>query len=308
MDINSKIYLAGHQGLVGSALERYLRARGYNNILTRSFDELDLRRQDAVEEFFQQFQPEYVFLAAAKVGGLWANYLRPGEFIYDNILVQSNVLEAARKYAVKKLLFLGSSCIYPKYAPQPIKEENLLQGELEPSNQAYAIAKIAGITMCQAYRAQYGCNFIAIMPNNLYGPGDNFHPDNGHVLPAMINKFHQAMLSRRTQLYLWGTGTPQREFLYVDDLADACYFLMKHYDEADIINVGSGEEYSISELAAMVAAIVGYQGEIIWDSSKPDGTPRKLLDASRINAMGWHSRVSLWEGLKLTYDWYINNP
>ncbi len=308
MDINSKIYLAGHQGLVGSALERYLRARGYNNILTRSFDELDLRRQDAVEEFFQQFQPEYVFLAAAKVGGLWANYLRPGEFIYDNILIQSNVLEAARKYAVKKLLFLGSSCIYPKYAPQPIKEENLLQGELEPSNQAYAIAKIAGITMCQAYRAQYGCNFIAIMPNNLYGPGDNFHPDNGHVLPAMINKFHQAMLSRSPQLYLWGTGTPQREFLYVDDLADACYFLMKHYDEADIINVGSGEEYSISELAAMVAAIVGYQGEIIWDSSKPDGTPRKLLDASRINAMGWHSRVSLWEGLKLTYDWYINNP
>lgn len=307
MDINSKIYLAGHQGLVGSALERYLRARGYNNILTRSFDELDLRRQDAVEEFFQQFQPEYVFLAAAKVGGLWANYLRPGEFIYDNILIQSNVLEAARKYAVKKLLFLGSSCIYPKYAPQPIKEENLLQGELEPSNQAYAIAKIAGITMCQAYRAQYGCNFIAIMPNNLYGPGDNFHPDNGHVLPAMINKFHQAMLSRRTQLYLWGTGTPQREFLYVDDLADACYFLMKHYDEADIINVGSGEEYSISELAAMVAAIVGYQGEIIWDSSKPDGTPRKLLDASRINAMGWHSRVSLWEGLKLTYDWYLKN-
>ena len=308
MDINSKIYLAGHQGLVGSALERYLRARGYNNILTRSFDELDLRRQDAVEEFFQQFQPEYVFLAAAKVGGLWANYLRPGEFIYDNILIQSNVLEAARKYAVKKLLFLGSSCIYPKFAPQPIKEENLLQGELEPSNQAYAIAKIAGIAMCQAYRAQYGCNFIAIMPNNLYGPGDNFHPDNGHVLPAMINKFHQAMLSRSPQLYLWGTGTPQREFLYVDDLADACYFLMKHYDEADIINVGSGEEYSISELAAMVAAIVGYQGEIIWDSSKPDGTPRKLLDASRINAMGWHSRVSLWEGLKLTYDWYINNP
>ncbi len=308
MDINSKTYLAGHQGLVGSALERYLRARGYNNILTRSFDELDLRRQDAVEEFFQQFQPEYVFLAAAKVGGLWANYLRPGEFIYDNILIQSNVLEAARKYAVKKLLFLGSSCIYPKYDPHPIKEENLLQGELEPSNQAYAIAKIAGITMCQAYRAQYGCNFIAIMPNNLYGPGDNFHPDNGHVLPAMINKFHQAMLSRSPQLYLWGTGTPQREFLYVDDLADACYFLMKHYDEADIINVGSGEEYSISELAAMVAAIVGYQGEIIWDSSKPDGTPRKLLDASRINAMGWHSRVSLWEGLKLTYDWYINNP
>jgi GDP-L-fucose synthase len=308
MDINSKIYLAGHQGLVGSALERYLRARGYNNILTRSFDELDLRRQDAAEEFFQRFQPEYVFLAAAKVGGLWANYLRPGEFIYDNILIQSNVLEAARKYAVKKLLFLGSSCIYPKYAPQPIKEENLLQGELEPSNQAYAIAKIAGITMCQAYRAQYGCNFIAIMPNNLYGPGDNFHPDNGHVLPAMINKFHQAMLSRSPQLYLWGTGTPQREFLYVDDLADACYFLMKHYDEADIINVGSGEEYSISELAAMVAAIVGYQGEIIWDSAKPDGTPRKLLDASRINAMGWHSRVSLWEGLKLTYDWYINNP
>ena len=307
MDINSKIYLAGHQGLVGSALERYLRARGYNNILTRSFDELDLRRQDAVEEFFQQFQPEYVFLAAAKVGGLWANYLRPGEFIYDNILIQSNVLEAARKYAVKKLLFLGSSCIYPKYAPQPIKEENLLQGELEPSNQAYAIAKIAGITMCQAYRAQYGCNFIAIMPNNLYGPGDNFHPENGHVLPAMINKFHQAMLTRSPQLYLWGTGTPRREFLYVDDLATACYFLMKHYDEADIINVGSGEEYSISELAAMVAAIVGYQGEIIWDSSKPDGTPRKLLDASRINALGWHSRVSLWEGLKVTYDWYLKN-
>ena len=222
MDINSKIYLAGHQGLVGSALERYLRARGYNNILTRSFDELDLRRQDAVEEFFQQFQPEYVFLAAAKVGGLWANYLRPGEFIYDNILIQSNVLEAARKYAVKKLLFLGSSCIYPKYAPQPIKEENLLQGELEPSNQAYAIAKIAGITMCQAYRAQYGCNFIAIMPNNLYGPGDNFHPDNGHVLPAMINNY-QAMLSPSSALPL-GNGDPQREFLYVDDLADACYF------------------------------------------------------------------------------------
>ena len=307
MDINSKIYLAGHQGLVGSALERYLRARGYNNILTRSFDELDLRRQDAVEEFFQQFQPEYVFLAAAKVGGMWANYLRPGEFIYDNILIQSNVLEAARKYAVKKLLFLGSSCIYPKFAPQPIKEENLLQGELEPSNQAYAIAKIAGIAMCQAYRAQYGCNFIAIMPNNLYGPGDNFHPENGHVLPAMINKFHQAMLTRSPQLYLWGTGTPRREFLYVDDLATACYFLMKHYDEADIINVGSGEEYSISELAAMVAAIVGYQGEIIWDSSKPDGTPRKLLDASRINALGWHSRVSLWEGLKVTYDWYLKN-
>ncbi|ABI67948.1 GDP-L-fucose synthase family protein [Syntrophomonas wolfei] len=307
MDKNSKIYLAGHQGLVGSALERHLRTRGYNNLLTRRFDELDLRRQDAVEEFFQQFQPEYVFLAAAKVGGMWANYLRPGEFIYDNILIQSNVLEAARKYAVKKLLFLGSSCIYPKFAPQPIKEENLLQGELEPSNQAYAIAKIAGIAMCQAYRAQYGCNFIAIMPNNLYGPGDNFHPENGHVLPAMINKFHQAMLTRSPQLYLWGTGTPRREFLYVDDLATACYFLMKHYDEADIINVGSGEEYSISELAAMVAAIVGYQGEIIWDSSKPDGTPRKLLDASRINALGWHSRVSLWEGLKVTYDWYLKN-
>lgn len=308
MDKNAKIYLAGHQGLVGLALGRYLQARGYNNIITRSFDELDLRRQNAVEEFFRSFQPEYVFLAAAKVGGMWANYLRPGEFIYDNILIQSNVLEAARKYAVKKLLFLGSSCIYPKFAPQPIKEENLLQGELEPSNQAYAIAKIAGIAMCRAYRAQYGSNFIAIMPNNLYGPGDNFHPENGHVLPAMINKFHQAMLSRSPQVYLWGTGTPRREFLYVDDLADACCFLMKHYDEADIINVGSGEEYSISELAAMVAAIVGYQGEIIWDSAKPDGTPRKLLDASRINAMGWHSRVSLWEGLKLTYDWYIKNP
>ncbi|MDD4627725.1 MAG: GDP-L-fucose synthase [Syntrophomonas sp.] len=304
---NARIYLAGHQGLVGSALGRCLQSEGYTNVLTRSFDILDLRQQKAVEEFFRSYQPEYVFLAAAKVGGMWANYLRPGEFIYDNILIQANVLEAARKYGTKKLLFLGSSCIYPKFAPQPIKEENLLQGELEPSNQAYAIAKIAGIGMCRAYRAQYGCNFIAIMPNNLYGPGDNFDPENGHVLAAMISKFHQALPSRSPQVCLWGTGTPRREFLYVNDLAEACLFLMKHYDDADIINVGSGEEYSISELAAMVAAIVGYQGDIIWDSSKPDGTPRKLLDTSRIKSLGWHSKVSLWEGLKLTYDWYLEN-
>lgn len=297
MEKDSKIYVAGHRGLVGSALIRKLTSEGYTNLITRTSWELDLRRQHMVERFFQEEKPEYVFLAAAKVGGILANSTYPGQFIYDNLMIQTNVLECARLHKIKKLLFLGSSCIYPRECPQPIKEEYLLTGSLEPTNEAYAIAKIAGIKMCQAYRKQYGCNFIAVMPTNLYGPNDNYDPETSHVLPALIRKFLEAKVNNEPFVTLWGTGTPRREFLHVDDLADACLFLMNQYDGAEIVNIGTGEEMTISELADLVVRLVEYEGEIRWDQAKPDGTPRKLLDTTRIAKIGWKNRIPLLVGL-----------
>ena len=298
MEKDSKIYIAGHRGLVGSALVRKLQAEGYTNLVTRTSKELDLRRQEQVERFFEEEKPEYVFLAAARVGGILANSTYPGQFIYDNLMIQTNVLECARLHRVKKLLFLGSSCIYPRDCPQPIKEEYLLTGPLEATNEAYAIAKIAGIKMCQAYRKQYGCNFIAVMPTNLYGPNDNYDLETSHVLPAMIRKFHEAKVNNEPFVTLWGTGKPRREFLHVDDLADACLFLMNHYDGAEIVNIGTGEDLTISELADLVGRLVEYKGEIRWDSTKPDGTPRKLLDISVIHGLGWQPSVSLENGIR----------
>lgn len=297
MEKDSKIYIAGHRGLVGSALVRKLQAEGYTNLVTRTSKELDLRRQEQVERFFEEEKPEYVFLAAARVGGILANSTYPGQFIYDNLMIQTNVLECARLHRVKKLLFLGSSCIYPRDCPQPIKEEYLLTGPLEATNEAYAIAKIAGIKMCQAYRKQYGCNFIAVMPTNLYGPNDNYDLETSHVLPAMIRKFHEAKVNNEPFVTLWGTGKPRREFLYVDDLADACLFLMNHYDGAEIVNIGTGEDLTISELADLVGRLVEYKGEIRWDSTKPDGTPRKALDISVIHELGWKPSFSLESGI-----------
>jgi len=307
MDKFAKIYVAGHTGLVGSALLRKLRQEGYENIITRTSKELDLRKQDEVLKFFEQEKPEYVFLAAAKVGGILANNTYPAEFIYDNLMIEANIIHSAYLTGVKKLLFLGSSCIYPKYAPQPIKEEYLLDGKLEPTNEPYAIAKIAGIKMCQAYNRQYGKNFISVMPTNLYGPNDNFDLQNSHVLPALIRKFHEAKVNNSPKVVLWGTGTPKREFLHVDDLADACLYLMRTYNDSEIINIGVGQDISIKDLANLVKSIVGYTGEIRWDTSKPDGTPRKILDVSKLKALGWEAKISLEEGIKSTYQWYLEN-
>lgn len=304
MDLNAKIYVAGSRGLVGSAIVRRLKKLGYDNILERKSEELDLRNQAAVENFFGTEQPEYVFLAAAKVGGIHANNTLPAEFIYDNLLVEVNVIHSAHKYKVKKLLFLGSSCIYPKHAPQPLKEEYLLTGELEPTNEPYAIAKIAGIKLCQAYRRQYGANFIAVMPTNLYGINDNFNLDTSHVLPALIRKFHEAKLAGSPSVPVWGSGKPRREFLCVDDLADACCFLMQHYNDNEIINIGTGMDITIAELAAMLADITGFAGDIVYDTTKPDGTPVKCLDVSKINKLGWCARTPLRAGIEKTYQWF----
>ena len=307
MEKDSKIYVAGHRGMVGSAIVRRLTKDGYTNLILRTRQELDLLDQQAVQQFFEQERPEYVFLAAAKVGGILANNTYRAQFIYENLQIQNNIIHSAYRYGVKKLLFLGSSCIYPKMAPQPIKEEYLLTGPLEPTNEPYAIAKIAGIKMCEAYNAQYGTNFISTMPNNLYGPHDNFDLQTSHVLPALIRKFHEAKVNHRPYVEIWGTGTPRREFLHVDDLADACVFLMQHYNDSQFVNVGVGEDISIKELALLIQDIVGYQGELRFDTSKPDGTPRKLLDVSRLHALGWKARIPLREGIHQTYQWFLEH-
>ena len=304
MDKNAKIYIAGHTGMVGSAILRRLQAGGYENFALRTSGELDLRNQVEVQEFFRREKPEYVFLAAAKVGGIVANNTYRAEFLYDNLMIEANIIHAAWQNSVKKLLFLGSSCIYPKMALQPLKEEYLLTGLLEPTNEPYAIAKIAGIKLCDAYRAQYGCNFISVMPTNLYGPNDNYHPENSHVLPALIRKFHEAKRDGAHFVTLWGTGAPLREFLHVDDLADACYFLMEQFNEPGFVNIGVGEDLSILELAQLVRRIVGYTGEIRHDLSKPDGTPRKLLDVSKLTALGWKAKIGLEEGIAGVYKEY----
>lgn len=306
MEKSSKIYVAGSRGLVGSAILRNLQKNGYHNVVVRSHQELDLRCQDSVNQFFELEKPEYVFLAAAKVGGIWANNNNPAEFIYDNLMISANVIHAAYQHNVKKLLFLGSSCIYPKMAEQPMKEECLLTSALEPTNEAYALAKISGMQMCKYYRRQYGCDFISAMPTNLYGINDNFDLNSSHVLPAMIRKFYEAKIQNKPEVILWGTGKVLREFLYVDDLADALLFLMNNYSDESHVNVGTGEELSIHDLALIVKKVVGYQGNIVYDSSKPDGTPRKLLDVSRLHKSGWHHNVSLQEGIETVYNWYCN--
>ena len=307
MNINSKIYIAGHGGLVGSAILRNLIADGHSNIIIRTREELDLLDQQAVADFFRSEKPEYVFLAAAKVGGILANKQFPAEFIYENLQVQNNVIHSSYLNKVKKLLFLGSSCIYPQLAPQPIKEEYLLASELEPTNRAYAVAKIAGITLCQSYNAQYGTNYISLMPTNLYGPGDNFDLETSHVLPALLRKFHDAKMQKNPTVTIWGTGTPQREFLHVDDLADAAVFLMENYNDSEIINVGTGEDVTIKELATIIKEVVGYDGELVWDTSKPDGTPRKLLDVTKLNNVGWKHSTQLENGIQKTYEWYLTS-
>lgn len=307
MNKDSKIYVAGHKGLVGSAIVRNLEERGYTNIICRTHKELDLTRQVDVEKFFEEEKPEYVFLAAAKVGGIHANNTRPAEFIYDNLMIESNIIHSAYKYGVKKLLFLGSSCIYPKFANQPIKEEYLLTGELEPTNEAYAIAKITGIELCKFYRRQYGCDFISAMPTNLYGINDNFDLETSHVLPALIRKFHEAKVNNQEEVVMWGTGKPLREFMYVDDLADALVHLMLNYSDEIHVNMGTGKDLSIGELAQIVKEVVGYEGKIVNDLSKPDGTPRKLLDVSRLEATGWKYKIELREGIEKVYKWYLEN-
>ena len=297
MDKKAKIYVAGHNGMVGSAIVRKLETEGYNNIITRSSKELDLRDQVAVSDFFKSEKPDYVFLAAAKVGGILANNIYRADFLYENLMIQNNVIHSAYQNDVTKLMFLGSSCIYPKLAPQPLKEDYLLTGELEVTNEPYAIAKIAGIKLCDAYRAQYGCNYISVMPTNLYGPNDNYDLKNSHVLPALIRKVITAKNNNESSVTIWGTGTPKREFLYVDDLADACFYLMETYDEAGLVNVGVGEDVSILELAQLVAKTVGFEGDIVTDPTKPDGTPRKLMDVSKLTAQGWKAKISLEEGI-----------
>jgi GDP-L-fucose synthase len=302
MEKTAKIYVAGHNGMVGSAIIRKLTSEGFDNIITRSSKELDLRNQQAVTDFFAVEKPDYVFLAAAKVGGILANNIYRADFLFENLMIQNNVIHSAYTNEVKKLMFLGSSCIYPKLAPQPLKEEYLLTGELEPTNEPYAIAKIAGIKLCDAYRAQYGCNYISVMPTNLYGPNDNYDLNNSHVLPALIRKVITAKNNGDKTVTIWGTGTPKREFLYVDDLADACFYLMETYDEAGLVNVGVGDDVSILELAQLVVKIVGFDGEIITDTSKPDGTPRKLMDVTKLNAQGWKAKISLEEGITKVYN------
>ena len=310
MHSTSKIYIPGHRGMAGSAIHRNLEARGYHNIITRTHSELDLTNQQAVNNFFETQRPEYVFLAAAKVGGILANSTYPAEFIYDNLMIEANVIHAAYNYGVKKLLFLGSSCIYPRLAPQPLKEEYLLTGELEVTNEAYAVAKIAGIRMCKHYNQQYGTNFISVMPTNLYGPGDNYDLETSHVMAALIRKFHEAKMNNVPQVVVWGTGAPRREFLHVDDMADACVYLMENYDASDIgefVNIGVGEDLTIRELAELIKDIVGYEGDIVYDTTKPDGTPQKLLDVSRLHGLGWEAKISLRDGIKQAYEWYVNN-
>ena len=300
MEQTAKIYIAGHRGMVGSGLERKLRKEGYNNIVTKTSSELDLRNQQAVYDFFELEKPAYVILAAAKVGGIHANNAYKAEFIYDNLMIEANIIHSAYLNKITKLLFLGSSCIYPKMAPQPLKEEYLLSGYLEPTNQPYAIAKIAGIEMCDSYRAQYGCNFISAMPTNLYGTNDNYHPENSHVLPALIRRIVLAKNNNEPSVTIWGTGTPRREFLHVDDLADSCYFLIQNYNEQGLVNIGSGTDVSIKELAELIVSEVGYEGELLFDMAKPDGTPRKLLDVSKLNSLGWKYSITLEEGIKKT--------
>lgn len=316
-DLSSRIFVAGHRGLVGSAILRRLESGGYRNLLLRGRSELDLTDQEAVLEFFRQEMPEYVFLAAAKVGGIGANSAYPAEFIYQNLMIQSNVIHSAYLTGVKRLLFLGSSCIYPKFAPQPMKEEYLLTGPLEPTNAPYAVAKIAGITMCESYNRQYGTRFLSVMPTNLYGPNDNFDLENSHVIPALIRKFHEAKAAGAGEVTLWGTGSPRREFLHVDDLADACALLMTlpddvvdsrllRYPSPPFVNIGTGEDITIAELSSLVKEVIGFRGEISWDTGRPDGTSRKLLDVQRIKGLGWSPRIALREGITATYEWYLS--
>ncbi|WP_293957241.1 MULTISPECIES: GDP-L-fucose synthase [unclassified Sphingobacterium] len=305
MEKGAKIYVAGHRGMVGSAIHRKLIELGYSNIVTRTSQELDLRNQQAVADFFKEERPDYVFLAAAKVGGIMANNTYRADFIYENIAIQNNVIKSSYDNNIKKLMFLGSSCIYPKMAPQPLKEDMLLTGTLEPTNEPYAIAKIAGIKMAEAFRDQYGCNYISVMPTNLYGINDNYHPQNSHVLPALIRRFHEAKANNLDEVVIWGTGTPLREFLFSDDLADACVFLMNHYNEKQFVNIGIGEDISIKDLAEMIKDVIGYTGNITFDSSKPDGTPRKLMDVSKLHALGWKHRVNLREGIQLAYTDFL---
>lgn len=307
MNKDSKIYVAGHRGLVGSAIVRNLEAKGYTNIIYRTHEELDLTNQADVQAFFKEEQPEYVILAAAKVGGIHANNTYPADFIYDNLMIQNNVIKAAHDYNVKKLLFLGSTCIYPKMAPQPIREEYLLTGALEETNEAYAVAKIAGLEMCKFFKRQYGDNFISCMPTNLYGPNDNFDLKSSHVLPALIRKFHEAKVNGSDTVEVWGTGTPLREFIYVDDMADACVFLMENYDGEQHVNIGTGEEVSIRELAETVKEVVGFDGELVFNTNMPDGTPRKLTTVDKLHGLGWKHKVSLNEGIRLAYEWFLEN-
>lgn len=307
MNKDSKIYIAGHRGMVGSAITRHLSNEGFSNLLLRTSKELDLRNQADVFSFFANEKPDYVFLAAAKVGGIVANNTYRADFIYENLAIQNNIIHAAYLQGVKKLMFLGSSCIYPKMAPQPLKEDYLLTGLLEPTNEPYAIAKIAGIKMCEAYRTQYGCDFISVMPTNLYGPNDNYDLQNSHVLPAMIRKFHEAKIKQDKAVYLWGSGSPMREFLHADDLANACIFLMHNYSEAGFVNIGTGTDVTIKALAEMVKKIVGFEGELVWDSSKPDGTPRKLMDVSRLHGLGWQHQIELEQGIALAYQDFLEN-
>jgi GDP-L-fucose synthase len=302
MQQQDKIYVAGHRGMVGSAIVRRLQKDGFNNIVTRNSGELDLRNQEGTKDFFEKEQPDYVFLAAAKVGGIVANNTYRGEFIYENLMIQNNVIHHAYLNGVKKLMFLGSSCIYPKMAPQPLKEEYLLTGLLEPTNEPYAIAKIAGIKMCDAYRAQYGCNFVSVMPTNLYGPNDNYDLNNSHVLPALLRKFHEAKKNNSPEVVIWGTGTPLREFLHADDMADACFYLMQHYNDEGLVNIGLGSDISIKDLATLIRDIVGYTGNLIFDTSKPDGTPRKLMDVSKLHSLGWQAKTGLKEGINSVYE------
>ena len=307
MKKDSKIYIAGHRGMVGSAIHRKLQGKGFHNFVLRTSKELDLRNQQAVSDFFQTEKPDYVFLAAAKVGGIIANNTYRADFLFENLAIQNNVIHSAYETDVKKLMFLGSSCIYPKLAPQPLKEEYLLSGFLEETNEPYAIAKIAGIKLCEAYRSQYGCDFISVMPTNLYGPNDNYDLQNSHVLPAMIRKFHEAKVSNNESVTLWGTGSPMREFLHADDLAEACTYLMENYSEPQLINVGTGTDVTIKELAETVCKIVGFEGELIWDTTKPDGTPRKLMDVSKLHAQGWKHKMELKEGIALAYQDFLEH-
>ncbi|RYG12047.1 MAG: GDP-L-fucose synthase [Chitinophagaceae bacterium] len=306
MEKNSKIYVAGHRGMVGSAIYRKLQKEGYTNLLTRTSAELDLRNQQAVTDFFADEKPDYVFLAAAKVGGIVANNTYRADFLFENLAIQNNVIHNAYLTGVKKLMFLGSSCIYPKMAPQPLKEDYLLTGILEETNEPYAIAKIAGIKMCDAYRDQYGCNFISVMPTNLYGYNDNYHPQNSHVLPALIRKVHEAKANNEKQVVVWGSGSPMREFLFADDLADACYFLMENYNEANLINIGVGHDLTIKDLALLIKEVLGYEGELVFDASKPDGTPRKLMDVTKLHNLGWKHKIELPEGIALAYDDFMS--
>lgn len=307
MEKNSKIYVAGHRGLVGAAIVRELQKKGYSNIIGKTHKELDLMDSMAAQNFFKEEKPEYVFLAAAKVGGIYANSNYPADFIYENSQIQNNVIGNAHKYKVKKLMFLGSSCIYPKMCPQPIKEEYLLSGYLEETNEAYALAKISGLKMCEFFNKQYGTNYISVMPTNLYGPYDNFHLENSHVMPALIRRFHEAKVNNAKEVVVWGSGTPLREFLYSEDMADACIYLMENYEGNDFFNIGTGKEITIRGLAELIKEVVGYEGEIIWDTTKPDGTPRKLLDVSRLESQGWRYKMELKNGIRETYKWFIEN-